>query len=127
VTGARRRIVVMDDSQASLEVVSAILAEAGYQVDVASTLAELVSAVDRPVDLVLMDVDMPDVDGGELALTLRRIRGLTARILLYSALDEKELAVRAQSAEADGFLSKSSGAEAMLARIAELLGGGPRS
>ena len=118
---ARRRIVIMDDSESALEIAAGLLEQAGYEVASARTLDELVAAVDHPVDLVLMDVEMPDADGDQLAVTLRHIRRLDAPILLYSALDEVELAARARVAEVEGYLRKSADPEAMLALVGEVL------
>jgi CheY-like chemotaxis protein len=119
--GAPQRIVIMDDSEENLETAVAFLEQAGYQVAAVSTLDALVAAVELPVDLVLMDVDMPDAEGDQLALALRQIRRLEAPILLYSALDEKELEARAVAAEVEGYLRKNADPEAILDRVRDVL------
>ena len=83
------------------------------------------AAVELPVDLVLMDVDMPDAEGDQLALALRQIRRLEAPILLYSGLDEKELETRARAAEVEGYLRKSADPEAILDRVRDVLAARP--
>ena len=123
--GAPQRIVIMDDSEENLETAVALLEQAGYEVAPVSTLDALVAAVELPVDLVLMDVDMPDAEGDQLALALRQIRRLEAPILLYSALDEKELEARAQAAEVEGYLRKNADPEAILDRVRDVLAGRP--
>lgn len=124
--GAPQRIVIMDDSEENLETAVAFLEQAGYEVAAVSTLDALVAAVELPVDLVLMDVDMPDAEGDQLALALRQIRRLDAPILLYSALDEKELEARAVAAEVEGYLRKNADPEAILDRVRDLLAARPR-
>lgn len=124
-SGPPRRIVVMDDSEENLETAVAVLEQAGYQVAPVRTLDELVAAVERPVDLVVMDVDMPDAEGDQLAVVLREIRRVEAPVLLHSGLDPAELAARAEVAEVAGHVSKSAGPDAMLARVRELLAGRP--
>jgi CheY-like chemotaxis protein len=121
--GTLQRIVIMDDSAENLETAVAFLEQAGYEVAAVSTLDGLVAAVELPVDLVLMDVDMPDAEGDQLALTLRQIRRLEAPILLYSALDEKELEARALAAEVEGYLRKNADPEAILDRVRDVLAG----
>jgi CheY-like chemotaxis protein len=121
--GTLQRIVIMDDSAENLETAVAFLEQAGYEVAAVSTLDGLVAAVELPVDLVLMDVDMPDAEGDQLALALRQIRRLEAPILLYSALDEKELEARALAAEVEGYLRKNADPEAILDRVRDVLAG----
>ncbi|HEY8141723.1 MAG TPA: response regulator [Kofleriaceae bacterium] len=123
--GAPQRIVIMDDSEETLETAVAFLEQAGYQVAAVSTLDALVAAVEIPVDLVLMDVDMPDAEGDQLALALRQIRRLEAPILLYSALDERELQARALAAEVEGYLRKNADPEAILERVRDVLAARP--
>ncbi len=123
--GAPQRIVIMDDSEENLETAVAFLEQAGYQVAAVSTLDALVAAVEQPVDLVLMDVDMPDAEGDQLALVLRQIRRIEAPILLYSALDEKELEARAVAAEVEGYLRKNADPEAILDRVRDVLAARP--
>jgi two-component system response regulator MprA len=121
--GTLQRIVIMDDSAENLETAVAFLEQAGYEVAAVSTLDGLVAALELPVDLVLMDVDMPDAEGDQLALALRQIRRLEAPILLYSALDEKELEARALAAEVEGYLRKNADPEAILDRVRDVLAG----
>lgn len=123
--GALQRIVIMDDSLETLETAAAFFEQAGYEVAAVSTLDGLVAAVELPVDLVLMDVAMPDAEGDQLALALRQIRRLEAPILLYSALDEKELEARALAAEVEGYLRKNADPEAILDRVRDVLAARP--
>ena len=61
---ARRRLLVVEDVVVNQELARAILERAGYQVQVASGGAEAVTAVQKTsFDLVLMDVQMPVIDG----------------------------------------------------------------
>lgn len=120
-SGVRRRIVIMDDNAATLELATAILSDAGYDAVPVATLAELTAAVEQTVDLVLMDVSMPEADGDQLAVAMREIRRVAAPILLYSALDEPELAARAREAEVHGYVWKPAGPEEILVKVREAL------
>src|SRR5829696_4260456 len=100
----RRRILLMDDSDIFLEMTSTALQRAGYDVVCASDLEQLAEArKGGPSDLVLMDVEMPEAFGDDIALALREAYGIHAPIYLLSSLDEADLADRVEWAGAAGF------------------------
>ncbi len=68
------RILVVDDQQHNRDVVERVLAGAGHTVDTAKSGAEAVLAVQgKPYDLVLMDVQMPVMDGDSATRAIRRL------------------------------------------------------
>lgn len=73
-TAARAaRIVVVDDDPAVLRAVAAVLEADGYRVEVARDQAQALRAVlQDPPALVVLDVNMPGLDGWELCDILRR-------------------------------------------------------
>ena len=94
-----------------------------FVVRTAETLAELdtVLAAEKP-DLFVLDVQMPEAFGDDIGQVLRMMRKVAAPILLFSAVDEKELARRAEEAGLDGWVSKNAGVEALVERIEKMLG-----
>ena len=116
-----KRILLMDDSELFIELTRAALQAAGYEVVCASDLAQLADARKQTSDLVLMDVQMPEAFGDDVALTLRHVYGITAPIYLLSSLEERELAERVKWAGVDGFISKGIGVEALLSRVREIV------
>ena len=118
-----RRILLVDDSPMALELGKLALESAGHQVLTACDLAELEHhAAHAEVDLILMDVQMPELYGDDVAMVLRGVRGVSTPIYLLSSLSADELAERAHSAEVDGFITKSGGPSALVARVNEILG-----
>ncbi len=118
-----KRILLMDDSPIFLEVTRAALEAEGYGVACASNLAELEQARSQgSLDLVLMDVQMPEVFGDDVALTLRHAYGVAVPIYLLSSLDDADLAERVKWAQVEGFISKNRGLEALLGEVRRILG-----
>jgi two-component system OmpR family response regulator len=113
-----KRIMLMDDSEMFLEVIASALRAAGYEVVCANDLAQLANVRQQGAsDLVLMDVQMPEAFGDDVALTLRHVYGISAPIYLLSSLEETDLADRVQWAGIDGFISKQLGAEEIVKRV----------
>jgi len=117
-----KRILLMDDSALFLDVVRHVLEGAGYEVVCAKDLAELDRVRrEKPADLVLMDVQMPEAFGDDIAMTLRFAHDVKTPIYLLSSLSEEDLEERAVWAKADGYISKSIGVEGILQRVREIL------
>jgi two-component system OmpR family response regulator len=113
-----KRIMLMDDSEMFLEVTCSALKAAGYDVVCANDLAQLAELrQNEKSDLVLMDVQMPEAFGDDIAMTLRHVYGISAPIYLLSSLEEAELADRVQWAGIEGFISKQVGVEAIVNRV----------
>jgi CheY-like chemotaxis protein len=120
----RKQILLVDDSALVLEVMRAALIGAGYEVLIANNLDELEAhRQSHQPDLVLMDVQMPEAFGDDVAMVLRAAREVEAPIYLLSTLDEADLRRRAADAEIDGFICKQIGAEAIVQRVQQIIGG----
>jgi DNA-binding response OmpR family regulator len=69
----RARILIVEDSQLVAEAFSILFTEAGYDVDSAETVAEAIErGTSEPVDLMLLDLSLPDGDGLEILDALRK-------------------------------------------------------
>jgi response regulator RpfG family c-di-GMP phosphodiesterase len=121
--GRRKQVLLVDDSSLVLEVMRSALSAAVYEVLIANNLTQLeeVRKCNRP-DLVLMDVQMPEAFGDDVAMVLRAAREVEAPIYLLSTLDEADLRRRAREAEIDGFIPKQLGALAIVKRVEQIIG-----
>ncbi len=74
-----RRVVYIEDNVANLALVTKVLAHIGYQVEGAATgEAGLVCIHNDPPDLVLLDLDLPGIDGFEVVRRIKAIPALAA-------------------------------------------------
>ena len=111
------RVLVVDDDALSREVFTLLLGNAGYEVESADSgdaaLLYLESAQQRP-EVVLTDLQMPGISGGELARRLRRLCGPDATLLAMSASAPDDGSDRLF----DGFLVKPFTMETFAAAVA---------
>jgi len=118
----RKAILVFDDSPFALALTRAALESAGFTVAIAGDLTSFErQRVSFDPDLILVDVQMPEAFGDDVASTLRGWHGVQVPILLVSSLDQSELARRAQRAQASGYICKGAGMPELVRRCRELL------
>lgn len=122
-TAPRARIVLLDDSEIVLAAAKATLEARGFAVQAAMSLEQLDRAIaDAPPDLFVLDVQMPEMFGDDVAQVLREVRRLDVPIVLFSDIDEGALAERAREAGVQAWVPKRAGLVKLVGRVEELLG-----
>lgn len=116
-------VLVVDDVQANRELIEARLGELGYDVRQASDGLEALDAIaaEEP-DLVLLDIDMPRLDG--LSVCERLKSHPTRRLIpvvLLTAYQDRAMRIEGLAVGADDFLTKPVDSEELLIRTRVLL------
>jgi pilus assembly protein CpaE len=118
-----QRILVVDDSAMNLKVVSASLAPAGYELVTAQNGREALERAETvQPDLIILDVQMPEMNGYEVCRRLRRNPAFSTRpILMLTANNSLEERVHGLEAGADDYMSKPFETVELQARVKALL------
>ena len=122
-TAERGAILVVDDDEGNREILARRLRRQAYRVAVAAGGRQALETLERTaVDLVLLDVMMPDMDGYAVLQRLKadaRLRDIP--VLMISALDELASVVRCIELGAEDYLSKPFDPVLLQARIGACL------
>jgi two-component system, cell cycle response regulator DivK len=101
-------ILVVEDNERNLKLLRDVLEYAGYDVRVARTAEDgITSAVSQPPDLVLMDLQLPGIDGMEALRRLRESpRTAEIPVVAVTAQAMKQDRERALQAGFNGYIEK---------------------
>ena len=114
-----KTVLVIDDSDAVLELVKKTLESAGYSVITRNKPSGSVAAIlrDRP-DVVLLDVNMSTRPGDTIAKILARVSGNTeTMVLLHSNLPLDSLRLKSIAAGAHGYIQKTDSPTELVRRL----------
>ncbi|MGH7321305.1 MAG: response regulator [Candidatus Rokuibacteriota bacterium] len=119
-----KRILAVDDQEDNRRILRDLLTSASYEVIEATTGEEAVACAEahRP-DLILMDIQLPDIDGYEATRRIKAnpaLRGVPLIVVTSYALSGDE--AKALAAGADAYVSKPFSPRALLAKVREHLG-----
>ena len=115
------RLLIVEDEPKTGDYVRQGLSESGYVVDLVRTGTEGVdSGTSGDYDLVILDVNLPGVDGWSVLRALRQA-GRTMPVLFLTARDQLEDRVHGLEIGADDYLTKPFAFAELLARVRTLL------
>ena len=102
-------IMMVDDEPVMLEIVQAFLEEAGYRrfVNIEDSTMAIDRLVEADPDILLLDLDMPEVDGFQILKQVRELDGFThLPVIILTASDEPFDKLKALELGATDFLSQ---------------------
>jgi two-component system, cell cycle response regulator DivK len=118
-----RRILVVEDQEDNRRILHDLLTSAGYDVLAAMTGEEGVSLAERErPDLILMDVQLPGIDGLEATRRIKADPGLrTIPLIVVTSYALSGDDVKARTAGADDYVTKPFSPRALLAKVRQYL------
>ncbi len=122
-----RRMLIVDDNQTNRRILREMLAAEGINVDEASTAADGLEALRRVrYDLAILDVQMPDMDGFQLATAVRadkKIKG--THLLMLTSAGQRGDGERCRELGIRGYLTKPISRSDLLEALGTVLAGSP--
>ncbi len=114
------RVLIVDDDQDFGEVLAEEVAELGHEVFVARSGREAIAIASRePVDIVLIDVILPDINGVTLAAVLRgMVEHVELRVIGISGVEHLTLNAASERGIFDAQLAKPVSAAALMRALA---------
>jgi CheY-like chemotaxis protein len=122
------RILIIDDEEAMRETLSAVLAQNGHEVIVASNGREgLQRHTEHPADLIITDIVMPEMDGIEIISQIKRLRHETPVIAMSGNAHRELYAQVAKSIGAWLTLVKPFEPKVLVAAVEQILASSAKS
>lgn len=117
----KRRVLLIDDDDIAREFLASLLRDGGYEVfELPSPIGATRTILNERIEILVLDVFMPDMDGDKLIKILRdnpRLGNLS--IVLVSSCNAEELASVAARVKADDVVPKSEARARLLSAVAK--------
>jgi two-component system, chemotaxis family, sensor kinase CheA len=109
IAGPARTILLVDDSPFFRDMLAPLIKAAGYKVIAVGSGADALAALqaDSRIDVIVTDIEMPDIDGFALAQAIRRMPATATRpIIALAAMASDETIARGRAAGFHDFVAK---------------------
>lgn len=116
---SKGRIIIIDDDPHAVEILTRMLEREGYQcLSASGGAAGLQTLAGQPVDVILLDIMMPEMDGLEVCERLRADDGLRQiPVILLTAKDDMETRARGMALGVSEYLTKPINKRELFTRI----------
>src|SRR5438046_6834796 len=115
----KNRLLIVDDNEMNRDMLARRLARKGYEIALAENARQLLQRVEQEgVDLVLLDIEMPEISGLEALKTLRETYSqIELPVIMVTAKNQSEDIVKALDLGANDYVTKPIDLPVALARI----------
>jgi len=122
-----RRMLIVDDNQTNRRILREMLAAEGIKVDEATTAAEGLAALRKVrYDIAILDVQMPDMDGFQLATAVRGEKKIAkTNLLMLTSAGQRGDGERCRELGIRGYLTKPISRSDLLEALGTVLAGSP--
>jgi len=118
----KMRILIVDDTEINLRLMEAVLKPAGYEILTDAFGKDSVkTAAKEDLDLILMDISLPDINGTEAMMEIRKGKFGNKPIVAVTAHAMRGDKEKFQAAGFDGYISKPIEIDNTLKVVADLL------
>ncbi len=117
--GKHQHILIVEDEESISSFVKMYLEREGYKVTIAPTGEQAMAALEEKVDLVTLDLMLPDMDGLDICRSVRATSNVP--IIMLTARDEDIDKIVGLEVGADDYLTKPFNARELVARIKSIL------
>lgn len=116
----KNRILIVDDDPHAIEILTRMLGREGYDcISAASGAAALQAVQGKPVDVILLDVMMPEMDGLQVCQRLREDEDWRQiPVILLTAKDDMETRARGMALGVSEYLTKPINKRELFSRVA---------
>ena len=119
----RKRILLVEDEEDNMQILRDLLTSTGYEVIEAVNGEEALAAAARQPDLILMDIQIPIIDGYEVTRRIKAdpaLRSIPVIVVTSHALDTEQ--EKARTAGCDDFVSKPYSSAQIIGTLREVTG-----
>lgn len=113
------KILIIEDEGKIAEIVKAYLEKEGFQITHAETGSEAISMLKKGFDLIILDLMLPDMDGEDICVTIRKDSDVP--IIMLTAKSEEEERIKGLGLGADDYVVKPFSPRELVARVKALL------
>lgn len=117
-----KKVLLIDDNPDTVTILSDILTEKGYEVITSNNPGDgLIKVKKENPDIVLLDTQMPGMDGFEVCAAIKKGTGKVPKVIIYTATIGAVNARKAKLAGADDYIVKTSETNELVNAIKELM------
>ena len=122
ITGGKESVLIVDDEEFVRITLSSMLTDLGYKVTIAASGKEAISilAKKKTFDLVLLDMNMPEVGGKKVFQKIKSLK-LTSKVIVSSGYSDDILGKDGFAKQVNGFLQKPYKIEELSKKVREVL------
>ncbi len=111
-------ILIVDDLEKNLQVLGALLRDEGYKISFATSGEETLSLLSDKIDMVLLDVMLPDIDGIEVCKRIRSNENYkNLPVVFLTAKIDKDTVLKGLDAGGNDYITKPFNRQELLARV----------